>query len=171
MILLSPLIERLNSGPKAKLIELQLNDLELKSKISDKAIDEEQIIFYGEEPTQHNNFIDLINLARQKEYKVIEVVTNGKAFSSPQFTVNAAFAGVTDILVKFYSLSFDVHKVLSGEDSWSDIVKGLKNILALRHKVPCFFKPILSVGIYLSETNRDTLIATLEFLEYLHLIL
>ncbi len=167
MILLSPLIERLDFGQKTKLIKVRLNDSKLESKIRDKTPDESQIIFYGEEFTQHNNFIELINLTRQLDYKIIELVTNGKAFSSPKFVVNSVFAGVTDILVKFYSSSPEIHNVLSGEDSWSDVVKGLKNIIKLRQKVSVFFKPVLSVGIYLSEKNQDTLVSTLEFLESL----
>ena len=138
------------------------------NKIKDRREGEEQIIFAGREPPIHPHFIELVREANSVGYKIIEVLTNGRIFSIRKFTRKALLAGLTDIEVKFFSSDPEIHDSITRvPGSWKQTVKGIKNILHFQKVFPVYFRPSLSVGMYVGRKNHQSLQETLEFLENL----
>lgn len=171
--------ERSDSGPKARIVWLGAgcnNNCKtcphprgfgsLKGLSIKREADEEQIIFVGREPAIQPGFIELVSKSRDEGYKVIEVVTNGRIFSVMDFAREAVEAGLTDVLVKFPSVSPAVHdSITRAEGSWRQTVNGIRNLMKLRGSIHPFLRPSVVVGIYVSEWNLATLPETLKFLD------
>ncbi|MBR9681544.1 MAG: hypothetical protein GOV00_01960 [Candidatus Altiarchaeota archaeon] len=153
---MSPHIGYSDIGPKAKLVEFEkTSDSKLIfSKIASRKADDEQIIFSGSDVLEHPNILQFIKAARDRTYKIIQVIATGKKLSSPDFLIECVLSGLTDISLKIIKLTPDDEATI-------------KNILNLRKVVPQFFKPTLSVGIYVSEKTKSELIQTLKKLETL----
>ena len=141
---MNPHIECSDIGPRAKLIEIKEKTHleEIFQKINNRKLGDEQIIFYGDNPTKHYHFFDFVKRAQNKKYKIITIVDKGDSFVSPEFTVNSILSGITDIQLIINSLS------------QSD-KKAIINILKLAKVTPPFFKPSLSIGIYNSNKSEQ----------------
>lgn len=146
---MSPPTRYSDSGPRAKLIELKL-DMPKKEvmELIWRRPDEEQIIFLGNSP----HLPDFIDAAQKINYKIITLVTDGAVFEDSKFLVDVVISGATDIQIKINELT-------------NEKINTLKKILELGEKTPAFFKPSLSVGIYVSQKNKDNLTGFLEVLE------
>jgi MoaA/NifB/PqqE/SkfB family radical SAM enzyme len=82
------------------------------------------------------------------------------------FARKAVEAGLTDVLVGFYSSDAAVHDTIThAPGSWEQTVAGIRNLLKLHKEMSPFFKPAVVVGVYLGEKNHETLGDTLDFLE------
>lgn len=171
---------RSDSGPKAKLVWIgggcnnNCSTCPFPGKrfgqgldeIQSRRNDEVQLVFVGREPAIHPNFIDYVKAANLSGYNIIEVVTNGRIFSSPRFAKRTVHAGLTDILIKLSSSNPLIHDSITGVNgSWNQTVKGMRNLLELSKSDHPFLRPSVIVGIYLSEENIGTLDNTVEFLK------
>lgn len=141
---------------------------ELVAEVRDRKPGEKQVIFAGREPPIHPNFLELVGEAREAGYFSIEVVTNGRIFASREFARSAVMAGLTDVMVGFFSSDPSVHDSLTRTPgSWKQTVAGIRNLLELREEMPPYFKPAVAVGIYLGRENHGQLGETLDLLESL----
>ena len=174
-----------DTGPQAKLLligggcnnnclycpykgkSFDTDPVKIIEKIRDRKPQEEEIIFAGREPPIHPSFIDFLEEAK-KSYKVIEVLTNGRIFSVKKFARKALLAGLTDVEIKFFSSDPEIHDSITRvPGSWEQTVKGIRNLLYFSRVFPPFFRPSLSVGVYVGEKNAPTVQETVEFLEKL----
>ena len=171
---------RSDSGPKAKLVWIgrgcnnncstcpfpdERFNQEL-DEIQNRRKNEVQLVFVGREPAIHPDFIDYVKAANLSGYNIIEVVTNGRIFSSPRFAKRAVHAGLTDVLIKLSSSNSKIHDSITGVDgSWNQTINGMRNLLKLSKSGHPFLRPSVVVGIYLCEKNIKTLDNTIEFLK------
>ena len=67
------------------------------------------LILTGGEATIHKNFFDFIAFGKKIGYVRIQVVTNGRMFSSEKFARQAARAGLTEETVSFHGSTKQKH--------------------------------------------------------------
>ncbi len=86
------------------------------------------LILTGGEATIHPNFFDFIAFGKKIGYERIQVITNGRMFSSERFASIAAIAGLTEETVSFHGSTPQKHDALTRvPGSFEDAKKGVKN--------------------------------------------
>ena len=138
-----------------------------RNAIAEKG-DCEQIIFSGREPTTLPDFLELVELARKMDYKVIQVVTNGRVFSVRDFAERALQAGMNEVLVKLFSHDPGTHdRMARVPGAWSQTVRGILNLVKAGRKLGPYFRPTVVGGVYVTEQNFPHIEGTLKLLERL----
>jgi len=126
----------------------------------DKTPEGEIICFTGGEPTLNKGFFELLQYAKEKQPKsLVFVLSNGRRFSDKKFLARLPKfePGKLRFGVPLYSHGEKVHdKITRVEGSWSEAVKGIKNLLEIKQKV--------ELRVLIEKANYQELEETAEFI-------
>jgi len=87
------------------------------------------ILFAGGEPTEFENFVELVQFAEEVGI-VTGLLTNGEKFANMDFVNTLVEAGLDHLQITVESQEKQIHDKLIGDGTWEKTVKGLKNALA-----------------------------------------
>jgi len=92
----------------------------------------EDVVFTGGEVTIRKDFFNLIRLAKELNYKTIQVQTNGRMFASLDFCKKTIQAGATEVSPALHGYCKEQHDYLTrAEGGFNQTVKGIKNMKLL----------------------------------------
>jgi len=90
------------------------------------------VVFTGGEVTIRPDFFEMIKYAKKIGYKVIQIQSNGRMFSSLEFCKNAMKAGATEFSPAIHGYCQEQHDYLTrAKGSFNQVVKGIKNFKKL----------------------------------------
>jgi MoaA/NifB/PqqE/SkfB family radical SAM enzyme len=88
----------------------------------------------GGEPTLHPNLLGLVAFARRIGYQKVNVTTNGRMCSYPDFAAKLLDCGVTSVLFSLHGPDAQTHAQNVGvAEAFDQTVEGIRNAVALRH--------------------------------------
>lgn len=126
----------------------------------------EQVIFTGREPTVLIEFVELIEYAKQLEYKVIQVMSNARMFAYQKFTEEIIKAGLTELIVPIYHYKKEIHDQITGvEGSLAQTINGIENINKYSNQNSPYFNVLVSAGIVMCKENIKDLNKIINFLK------
>ena len=100
-------------------------------KLSLEQNKEDGIVLYGGEPTLRNDLLSFISVARERGFRRIKLVTNGRAFSNIHYLQQLMHAGCSLFEITLWGSRPDVHEHLSGSPgSFWETLGGLENLSA-----------------------------------------
>jgi len=90
---------------------------------------EDNIFFYGGEPTLRNDFPEIISHARGSGYKRIKLLTNGRAFSDVRLLQQTVAVGCNIFEIKLWGSNPSLHDHMTQtQGSFWGTIKGLENL-------------------------------------------
>lgn len=96
----------------------------------------DSIVLTGGEVTIREDFFELLKEARKMGYLSVQVQTNGRMFSSPEFCRKAIAAGATEFSPALHGWCGDQHDFLTrAKGSFSQTVAGIRNLLRMGQRV------------------------------------
>lgn len=96
----------------------------------------QSVVFTGGEPTIHPNFLDLVRLARELNFKIIQIQTNGRMFAYKDFCRETIKAGANEFSPALHGHTADLHDYLTNiSGSFNQTSQGIKNLKVLGQKV------------------------------------
>ncbi len=106
-----------------------------------------RLILSGGDPTVHPDFIEIIKLGKEKGYKKIQVITNGRMFYYKKFLNKSIKFGLNEITFSIHGHTKELHDSLTSvKGSFEQTVQGIKN--ALNN-----YNLIVNVDIVLNKKN------------------
>lgn len=95
-----------------------------------------QAIFTGGEPSLHPNFLEIIKIAREMGYELIQIQTNGRIFVYKDFCIKTIRAGANQFAPALHGHNAKIHDFLtSSPGSFAQTVQGIKNLKSLNQFV------------------------------------
>ncbi|MGD9822776.1 MAG: radical SAM protein [Desulfobacter sp.] len=89
-----------------------------------------RLVISGGEATIHPEFIEIVQSARKRGFPKIQVVSNGRMFSYPDFTRRAVAAGLTEATISVHGHHPGLHDRLSGvAGAFGQTYKGIVQLL------------------------------------------
>jgi len=96
----------------------------------------DEVVLTGGEPTLHPNFLEIVRFAKKNNFTNIQVQTNGRMFSYPDFCAETIRAGATEFSPALHGACAKTHDELTGSrGSFEQTVQGIKNLRSLGQKV------------------------------------
>jgi MoaA/NifB/PqqE/SkfB family radical SAM enzyme len=96
----------------------------------------EGVVFTGGEVTIRKDFFELLKLAKKLNYKVIQIQTNGRMFSSKNFCLKTIQAGATEFAPAIHGYCAEQHDFLTkAKGSFNQVTQGIKNLKELGTKI------------------------------------
>ncbi len=108
---------------------------ELESIIKKAKNDCDSIVFTGGEPTIRTDLIGLVSLAKKVGYKTIQIQSNGRMFAYKKFCDEIVAAGANEFALALHGHTEKLHNYLTGADSFSQLIVGIKNLKELNQKI------------------------------------
>ncbi|MFW6025553.1 MAG: radical SAM protein [Candidatus Woesearchaeota archaeon] len=94
------------------------------------------VVFTGGEFTIRKDSIELVKYAKKLGYEVIQIQTNGRRFSNMKYLKEMFSAGANEFSPALHGHTPQVHDYLTrSPGSWSQTVKGIKNVKKLGGRV------------------------------------
>ena len=105
---------------------------------------EENVAFYGGDPTLRTDLFEIIHTARRDGYRRVKLLTNGRAFSNFQFLGQIINAGCNLFEMTLWGSNPSLHDYLTqSSGSFLETVRGLENMAGLSDdKFVCVRIPI-----------------------------
>jgi len=126
----------------------------------------EQIIFTGREPSVVEKIIDLVEYAKQLDYKVIQLMSNARIFSYQKFTEDIIKAGLTELIVPVYHYKEGIHDQITGvKGSWAQTIRGIDNVVKFSAENSPYFNVLVSAGVVICKENLNDLNEIIDFLK------
>lgn len=101
----------------------------LKNEIKKARKTNTKLIISGGDPSIHPQLEELIIYAKELKYSKIQLITNGRMFSSKDFTNKLIYAGLDEITFSIHSHLPEIHDKLTNVDgSFRQILKGILNV-------------------------------------------
>lgn len=98
-----------------------------------------RMVLQGGEPTIRKDFFKILNEA-SKRFKDVQVQSNGRMFSYPEFAEKALEKGATDFCISVHHFREEEHDKFTGaKGSFRQTIKGIKNLVALEQNVKILF--------------------------------
>jgi len=92
----------------------------------------EGVVFTGGEVTVRKDFFEMVSYAKELGYKVIQIQSNGRMFSSLEFCKKTIEAGATEFSPALHGYCAEQHDYLTeAPGSFRQTVKGIKNLKSL----------------------------------------
>jgi MoaA/NifB/PqqE/SkfB family radical SAM enzyme len=108
-----------------------------------------KLILSGGEATIHPEFINLISYAKKTGFNKIQVITNGRMFSYPDFARTAVNQGLTETTFSIHSNIPDKHDFFTGiRGSFKQAVNGIINVLKTKN---C----IVNIDVVVNKLNYN----------------
>jgi len=105
---------------------------EIKNDLIDSRKRCEGVVLTGGEVTIRKDFLDIVKLAKELGYGVIQIQTNARMFASLDFCKKTIQAGATEFSPALHGYCKEQHDYLtSAPGSFSQTVKGIKNLKSL----------------------------------------
>ncbi len=112
------------------------------------------VLFEGREPTERDDLIDLIVLARDHGHRRIMLTTNGRLFSDAGHLRRVLDAGCAHLRIKVFGTTAERHDAVSGvSGSFHETLRGLANCRSCLDDLGRPFDPFIELSVPLS---RDT---------------
>ncbi len=145
----------LDDRPKRKWVSLE----EVKSQLKEYKSSGE-VLFTCGEPTIHPDFLRMVSMAKKAGYKVIGVVSNGRAFSNINFTLKALKAGLNWFMISIHGPDAKIHdRITRSPGSFKQTKEGIKHLIGSK----LYFKNIrLQLVTVVCKWNMQHLISTVE---------
>ena len=126
----------------------------------------EQVIFTGREPTLVENIIDIVEFAKNLDYKVIQLMSNARMFVYQQFTEDIIKAGLTELVVPIYHYKKEIHEKITGiKDSFWQAIKGIENVTKFSNANSPYFNVAVSCSIVICKENIRDLDKIIKYLK------
>ncbi len=91
----------------------------------------EGVVFTGGEFTIRSDCLRLVNEAKKMGYKLIQIQSNGRMFSSVDFCRRIIHAGATEFSPALHGHKREIHDFLTGAESFNQTLQGIKNLKKL----------------------------------------
>lgn len=86
----------------------------------------------GREPTLRKDILEILDFARNLDFKQVGITSNGRLFSYPQFTKRVLDKGVNQIAVSISGAKSQTHdKQTKVKGSFEQTISGIKNIIQM----------------------------------------
>jgi sulfatase maturation enzyme AslB (radical SAM superfamily) len=123
---------------------------------------EDNVVFYGGEPTLRNDLLGVILAAKKNGYRRIKLLTNGRAFSDIHFLQKLVSSGCYLFEIKLWGSNPSLHDHITQlTGSFQETIQGLENLAGLPHE------KFVSVRIPVCKENyadlENTVITALNF--------
>lgn len=127
-----------------------------------KQKNEDNVAFYGGEPTLRNDLLEIILAAKKNGYRRIKLLTNGRAFSDIQFLQQIVSSGCYLFEIKLWGSNPSLHDhITQMTGSFRETIQGLENLAGLPHE------KFVSVRIPICKENyadlENTVVTVLNF--------
>jgi MoaA/NifB/PqqE/SkfB family radical SAM enzyme len=100
-----------------------------------KQKNEDNIAFYGGEPTLRKYLLEIILAAKKNGYRRIKLLTNGRAFSDIQFLKQIVSSGCYLFEIKLWGSNPSLHDYITQmTGSFRETIHGLENLVGLPHE-------------------------------------
>lgn len=125
----------------------------------------EQVVFTGQEPTLYPRLRDLILLAKKLDYKVIQVVSNGRLFTRKDYAERIIDAGMTELLVPIFSHHRAIHdRITQIPGSFEQAIQGIMNVMNIPKGMRPYKSVNVTVGVVVCIENYRHVLPIAEFL-------
>ncbi len=105
---------------------------EIKRDLEDSSKRCQDVVLTGGEVTIRKDFFEIVEYAKNLGYKVIQIQTNGRMFSSLDFCKKTIKAGATEFSPALHGYCKEQHEFLTrAPGSFNQTVKGIKNLKSL----------------------------------------
>ncbi|MBU1078326.1 MAG: radical SAM protein [Spirochaetes bacterium] len=109
--------------------------IELKLKENLK-IKEKELCIIGNDPLNHPEIEELVDLSRQYGFKEIQIMTSGERLSDSLFCKRLILKGATSFSLPLFGDKKEIHDPIVGtKGSFSQVIRAIQNILKLKKKV------------------------------------
>jgi MoaA/NifB/PqqE/SkfB family radical SAM enzyme len=116
------------------------------------------LIFAAREPTLNKDLPDLIEVAKQSDYRNIALITNGRMLSYEPFLGRLLQSGLNEIIVSLHGHDESIHDHLTQTpESFSQTKKALENIGSARKRINFRFGIATTVTDYNLKYLREIL--------------
>ena len=103
--------------------ELIMREIDIAERAGMKAVD-----FSGGEPTVHPHFLELVEYAKSKGFKVICTLTNGIKMSNEKFVKKLVDAGINDLLFSVHGHNSEEHDYITQiPKSFDKMIAAIRN--------------------------------------------
>jgi MoaA/NifB/PqqE/SkfB family radical SAM enzyme len=93
-----------------------------------------EVVLTGGEPTIRKDIFEIISYAKSIGYKLIQLQTNARMLSYPEFAEKIIKAGVNEVVPAIHAHKADIHnRITRVPGSFEQTVRGIKNVR--KHKV------------------------------------
>ena len=128
----------------------------------------DSIEFYGGEPTIRDDFTRILNMTRQKGFKRIKIVTNGRVFSDIGIAIQTVESGCYLFEIKVHGSNPYVHDAITQvEGSFWQTVQGIQNLRSIDVVNGAPFDAFIGVRVPICKENymdiENTVINLLQF--------
>ncbi|OGW45131.1 MAG: hypothetical protein A2Y66_04855 [Nitrospirae bacterium RBG_13_41_22] len=127
-----------------------------------KQKNEDNVAFYGGEPTLRKDLLEIILAAKKNGYRRIKLLTNGRAFSDIQFLKQIVSSGCYLFEIKLWGSNPSLHDYITQmTGSFRETIHGLENLVGRPHE------KFVSVRIPVCKENyadlENTVVTVLNF--------
>lgn len=94
------------------------------------------VVLTGGEVTIREDFFEIVQLAKELDYKIIQIQTNGRMFASLDFCKKTVKAGATEFSPALHGYCKEQHDFLTrAKGSFKQTIKGIMNLKKLGQKI------------------------------------
>jgi len=112
-----------------------------------------RVILSGGDPTIHPEFIEIVKSASLMGYRWVQVITNGRMFAYPGFTISAIRAGINEVTISMHGHEPSLHDSLTMvQGSFLQSIAGIKNLL-ISNKCHVSIDIVINSQNYMHLTN------------------
>lgn len=109
---------------------------EIKQDLTESRTRCDSCVLTGGEVTIRKDFFDIVKLAKELGYKTIQIQTNGRMLSKPDFVKKAVLSGATEFAPALHGYCKEQHDFLTqAPGSFEQTVEGIKNVKRLGLRV------------------------------------
>jgi MoaA/NifB/PqqE/SkfB family radical SAM enzyme len=122
----------------------------------------------GGEVTLHPQLLKLIGIAKEKGFKKIHIISNGRKFKDKEFLKKLIKAGVNRFSVSIHSHKKEVEDYLTQvPGGFQEKISGLKNLVDLHNQN--FFTNNISINFVINKKNYKDILRSLQYFKSLGL--
>lgn len=107
------------------------NEKQIKREI-DEGLKEgaTRLVLSGGEPTIHPNILEFIRYGKEKGYKRIQIITNGRMLAYRSFVASLKETGLDEVTFSLHGHKKEIHEAMTRvPGSFTEIVRGVKNAI------------------------------------------
>jgi MoaA/NifB/PqqE/SkfB family radical SAM enzyme len=108
---------------------------EIKKILEKASRDCDIAVFTGGEPTIRNDLAALVHYAQKLGFKTMQIQSNARMFSDEKFCKKIIKAGANEFALALHGHIPALHNWLTGSDSFTQTVRGIKNLKRLKQRV------------------------------------